>query len=270
MTKLTEEETKELSKKIAALKLDAVATKVLGKMSDDEQKYLLRLEPEAIRELVAEMIKSAEDNTTLKDVDLKENLFEDEKGHTFNLGEFAFRKGAAFTAQFLGLRYLFSKNPKENWEEVISEDGSNTRYISSRLEFRQTDGKVVNLWPSTMLRNQLRNVLTRSSGSNLECDPIVSITYDGMVKPAVAKEAYDFETKKDAHATTIRFDKATVRFGSGRGCLNPLNSPAIENLREYDEDMEASQITANNFNELQAGINERRQIAESTDTASMQ
>lgn len=259
-------ETKELSpeQKFDGLKLSKEILTVLGKMSVDEKSYFVGLTEEARTLLVEEFRNAASDNEKLKDVDLVQNLFEDEEGHTFNLGEFLFRKGMTFTAQFLGLRYLFSKKALENWQERISPDGSNTLYMSSRLEFRMTDGKIVSLWPGLMLRNQLRNILTKSSGSDLATDPIVSITYDGKVKAAVAKEIYDFETTKDAHATSIKFDKDTVRFGSGRGCLNPLNSPEVKNLVAYDEDMDSEDITTNNFNILEAAKSERMAISERT------
>lgn len=266
-----EERIVKINKEFTALKLSKDVLTLLGKISSDEKSYFVGLTEEARELLLEEFRNAATDNEKLKDLDLVQNLFEDDKGHTFNLGEFMFRKGMTFTAQFLGMRYLFSKKPLDHWIERISPDGSNTLYMSSRFEFRMTDGKIVNLWPSSMLRNQLRNILTRSSGSDLTCDPTVSITYDGKVKIEVAKSVYDFEASDISHATTIKFDKESVKFGAGRGCLNPLNSPEVRDLIAYDEDMESEDITVENFNRLDSGRKERMAIADqSVATAAIQ
>jgi hypothetical protein len=236
------------------LKLTAEDTKVLGTMSVEEKIFFVKQSEVARRMIISEMSQAVVDQKLVDEIDFRKDLFSDEEGHSFNLGEFLFRKGQEVVLQFLGLRYIFSKNEKEYWEKVVSEDGSNEAYRSEVLEFRNTKGEIIRLYPTRMLKNQLRNMLTFTSGSReVTGDPQITLTYDGFQPKDVLKSVYKFETDEPkAHATTIKYDRNTVKFGTGRGCLNPLNSPKLPNLRQYDEDMDSADITAQNFEALQA------------------
>lgn len=253
------------------MKLTADQIKIVGSMTDDEVEFLFNSEADQRLVIISQMAQSAIDSEELgKNIDFTSNLFGGNK--PYRLGEMMFRKGVAFRAQFMGLIYLWSASEKEHWPKIVSEDGTNEKYRGVALNFRQTDGSIIQVFPSTMLANQVRNILTKSSGSNVDSDPILTITYDGKLDDkAVLKEVYKFETtEKTAHATTLEFEKSRVRFGTGRGVLNPLNSPELPNLVTYDEDMESSEITANNYEALQANIATRNVEIEAAKVSQIQ
>lgn len=231
-------------------KFDAV---VKGFSKEDKADFD-KLNAEEQQELVAEIIALEEDATTVGGSVETENAviesMDDCRLHV--AGGLLLKKGRQIVAQYLGRQYLFSREKKENWEEVVALDGITKMFRSQIHRFRRTDGTEFGVFATPMMNNALRTVLTASSGAGVGSDPVVKFIYDGKVEKAEAKEKYGFEmsTGNETHGWQIELEKNAQR-RTGKGVMNPLNAPLPSG--PSDTGMTSEQATLNNFKELHGG-----------------
>lgn len=163
------------------------------------------------------------------------------------------KAGSKIVAMFMGFDYIFSDEPKENWKEVKTRDGKETRFRSEYLRFRRTNGSEFGIFSTPMLKNNLRTLLTHSSASKLVSkDPVVEIEYHGKLKKEVLKKDFNFElrTGSEAHAFRVRKERgARENLEAGIHCLLSCPIPAAKSDRDDMTNEEAEMLSWENQNQ---------------------
>ncbi len=180
------------------------------------------------------------------------------------------KAGRKITAQFMGIDYIFSDEPKENWTPVKTADGRALKYRTEFARFRKTDGVEFGIFTAPMLRNALRTLITNSATPNLiDKDPVVTIEYHGLVSKEVAKKDFNFEMTQgsETHAVKVLKEKGALE-NLDAGIHNYLTSPipmakvdredmTAEEAQAlaYSNQIEANQIAAQRNKQIELGLN---------------
>lgn len=235
---------------------------VLDSFSAEEKKDFNAMESEDQLSILNEILAAQADTEKLSNEVETVDGIKTESGRKLAIaGGLVIRKGLRHIAQFVGLEYVFSREKKENWEHVPTQDGKDKMYRSKAFIFRRTDGTEFGVFFTPMMGKALRNVLTNTSGGAVATDPVVDFTYLGKISREDAEKDYDFkmDTGSETHAWDIKVEK-NARRGTGKGYLNQLNAPLPIGGGD-DEDLTQDEINMRNYRESSEMIANRPSLS---------
>jgi len=171
-------------------------------------------------------------------------------------GGFGLRAGTEITAYLMGTYHVISKSVKENWKELVDEDGT-VYYYNNYYKFRDINGTIFGIWASPTL-SILQKIPTHSATPSLvKADPLVRVKYIGKVEgKEILKQEYGIELSKgnSSHvfitsvAGNVVFDRYV------KGCINHLNSPTPKKTKKSGlTSFEASKANYERIMAVQAG-----------------
>jgi hypothetical protein len=146
--------------------------------------------------------------------------------HDGDKGPLGIKKGQTITGRFRGTVPMSSTDFKENWKDEVIE--GKTVYTNRYFEFETMDGKSrFGIYQNPFLNKVLPKLATKASISKVEKNPVVSMTYLGIIegREVLAKE-YDLQLTKgnSAHVVNVKLEAGVAYDPYFRGCANLLKS----------------------------------------------
>lgn len=263
------------------MKLNKDEQALFDSFNEKEREFFLAMPSDEERKAYLDEILELSTTDDLG-VEMEEDVIREEDVPIYPVGRGPFRVGKTVKARFLGVRRIFSKEKKKHWDTRVVE--GITFYINDAYIFEHPKtGKEFGLFESPMLKRVLRKTHTKASNPNIERNPLVAITYDGLITdPVKLKNEYNFELQEGdgAHAIRCAVEKAhkdlVTPYSTGTKCWLEAPLPKVSNNKkltaeEQDAaDWERQQRLANpvnNAGELGSDVDSPKMLDRSSEVS---